>query len=563
MVSAATYILNNYSSLISKCSKNGIKFAVKNKIIIKYMILFSVGASIIGTILPQQHLTNMSSEIYNNYRKSGNGLSKKDIESSYDMGYSGYSDSEKVLGGPISVNDDVALRVRSDKPYYLKGSIKDKYTGYSWTASKYSYKKINTNQYMDDSAIINNFDSSSDVVESKSIEIYPAELSTTSFFTPMYSNKIVSENIKPYYDAENGVFMNDGYVSKKYSVSFYDLKISDYAMRQYGLYYMDQSKYDKYLQLPNTITQRTVDLVYKLVKDCNSDAEKAEKIKNYLSDNYKYTLDGPYLPHDRDFVDYFLFEKKKGYCVYFATAMTIMYRIAGIPARFVEGYKMDGSKKKDGLYEVTNAQAHAWCEYMLTKDLWTISDASPTPLQNENEKKKKKAQAVIKAKIKKSSDKEKQQKDTSQDKNKTKDNKQISQKSITNSAAIKMFFRAIQIIVLAVVIVLAALYFINRNRHLKKTMLFGKSILPLYRYMLKRLSRLGIKKKLNETDMEFAEKLEEELKAIVKPVTERVYEEFYGAAVSSDVNKEKLYKNFKLWIKKSKNRKKFKITLVK
>ena len=58
-----------------------------------------------------------------------------------------------------------------------------------------------------------------------------------------------------------------------------------------------------------------------------------------------------------------------------------MYRIAGIPARFVEGYKMNDALLKDGVYNVTNDTAHAWVEYLVTDDLWAISDCAPTAFE--------------------------------------------------------------------------------------------------------------------------------------------------------------------------------------
>ena len=100
------------------------------------------------------------------------------------------------------------------------------------------------------------------------------------------------------------------------------------------------------------VTERTVDLVYDLVKDATTTGEKVEIIRDYLSDNYTYTLDASVLPEGKDFVDYFLFEDPKGYCVQFATSLTVMYRIAGIPARYVEGYKMNDASMKEGLYNV-------------------------------------------------------------------------------------------------------------------------------------------------------------------------------------------------------------------
>jgi hypothetical protein len=61
-------------------------------------------------------------------------------------------------------------------------------------------------------------------------------------------------------------------------------------------------------------------------------------------------------------VEYFLFDSMKGYCTYYASAMTMMVRSLGIPARYVEGYALPAKPGSDGVYKVTNELAHAWVE---------------------------------------------------------------------------------------------------------------------------------------------------------------------------------------------------------
>ncbi|WP_294342694.1 transglutaminase family protein, partial [uncultured Clostridium sp.] len=70
---------------------------------------------------------------------------------------------------------------------------------------------------------------------------------------------------------------------------------------------------------------------------------------------------------------------KKGYCTYFATATTIMCRAVGVPARYVEGVKLD-EKVKEGEYIAKNSDSHAWCEVLLDVNakggLWTIVEST-------------------------------------------------------------------------------------------------------------------------------------------------------------------------------------------
>jgi hypothetical protein len=61
-------------------------------------------------------------------------------------------------------------------------------------------------------------------------------------------------------------------------------------------------------------------------------------------------------------VDYFLFNLQRGYCDYFASAMVVMARSVGIPARLAVGYAMGHYHSQQGAYVVTEKDAHAWPE---------------------------------------------------------------------------------------------------------------------------------------------------------------------------------------------------------
>ena len=122
--------------------------------------------------------------------------------------------------------------------------------------------------------------------------------------------------------------------------------------------------YDTYLQLPEDLPQRVKDLSESLISSSENNYDKAKAIEQYLASNFPYNLDVRSTPRNRDFVDYFLFDQKEGYCSYYASAMTVLARCAGLPARYVEGYMLppDPVKDKNNTFVVTNMQAHAWVE---------------------------------------------------------------------------------------------------------------------------------------------------------------------------------------------------------
>lgn len=116
-----------------------------------------------------------------------------------------------------------------------------------------------------------------------------------------------------------------------------------------------------------------------------SNLEVTDRIREYLKANIEYSLTTPKLPEDKDFVYWLLFENKKGYSAHYATAMTVMLRMANIPARYVEGYVLTAedfqktTPTSDGYYsiDVTDLNAHAWVEIYETNYGWIPIEVTP------------------------------------------------------------------------------------------------------------------------------------------------------------------------------------------
>jgi transglutaminase-like putative cysteine protease len=118
---------------------------------------------------------------------------------------------------------------------------------------------------------------------------------------------------------------------------------------------------DRYLQLPDSVTERVRALARDLTARGLTPYDRALAIESYLR-GIPYSLDVPAPPYGRDAVDYFLFDLKKGYCDYYATAMAVLARSSGLPARVVMGYATGSYDPYSAEYFVRNADAHAWTE---------------------------------------------------------------------------------------------------------------------------------------------------------------------------------------------------------
>jgi transglutaminase-like putative cysteine protease len=117
-----------------------------------------------------------------------------------------------------------------------------------------------------------------------------------------------------------------------------------------------------YLQLPDSLPDRVRALAVRLAQGEADPYHKAIRIQNYLRENYVYDLSVPIAPPGRDVVDYFLFDAPGGFCSHYATAMTVMLRAVGIPARVVSGYAMGDYEGSRGAYHVPVSASHAWVE---------------------------------------------------------------------------------------------------------------------------------------------------------------------------------------------------------
>jgi hypothetical protein len=116
--------------------------------------------------------------------------------------------------------------------------------------------------------------------------------------------------------------------------------------------------------LVNDVPARVAQLSDDVAANLSSDYEKAMAIKAEIERRCKYNLNAERAPNRADPVEYFLFgEEKEGYCDLFASAMVLMARWQGIPARYVRGFfPVNGDENGDGWYEITEASAHAWAE---------------------------------------------------------------------------------------------------------------------------------------------------------------------------------------------------------
>ncbi|HLE02634.1 MAG TPA: transglutaminase-like domain-containing protein, partial [Dehalococcoidia bacterium] len=136
---------------------------------------------------------------------------------------------------------------------------------------------------------------------------------------------------------------------------------------------------ERYLALPPTLPDRVRQLAARVTWGRQSAYEKALAIQNYLRNlTYRQDIEAP--PPGADGVDHFLFISRTGYSQYFASAMVVMLRSVGVPARLAVGFVSDEYDTYDPegpVYVVRDSHAHAWVEVFFPEYGWV--EFEPTP----------------------------------------------------------------------------------------------------------------------------------------------------------------------------------------
>lgn len=130
------------------------------------------------------------------------------------------------------------------------------------------------------------------------------------------------------------------------------------------------------LRLPPDTDPRLREIARQLAEGARAPEDRLHRTVNYVQNACHYSLTvGKF--HSRQPVAEFLFEKKQGYCEYFASAAALLLRLEGVPSRYVTGFNIQEGNFQGGHYLVRESDAHAWIEVYLAGQGWV--EADPTP----------------------------------------------------------------------------------------------------------------------------------------------------------------------------------------
>lgn len=130
------------------------------------------------------------------------------------------------------------------------------------------------------------------------------------------------------------------------------------------------------LAVPANVDPRLKELAASLSAGGLTQAEIVDRVVGHFHSGYRYSLNvGAFRSSDP--LAEFVFDKKKGYCEYFASASTLLLRLSGVPARYVTGYAVRSFHRSGDHYVIRDSDAHAWTEAYIPGRGWVEADATP------------------------------------------------------------------------------------------------------------------------------------------------------------------------------------------
>ncbi len=304
-------------------------------------------------------------------KRGGNGVS----------GFIGFSDTV-TLGqiGQLKGNDEIFMHVRIDNlgampPSGLRwrGVALDEFTGKVW-------KKSRLAQRFDSKLSETGFFKLGTTEERSSVTEQTFILEPVDTPVLFGAPRVLAVQAKlPFVrvDAE-GAMQTRSHDQERlvYKIFSDTTEPSAATLRTDRLQYLAESA--RYLDLPPNLDPRIGTLTRDVIQKSGARTwyDAARAVESHLRANYGYTLE--LKAGGSDPLSDFLFNVKQGHCEYFATAMAVMLRTQGIATRIVNGFLPGEYNEAAGAFTVRQSDAHSWVEvYFPQTNSWVTFDPTP------------------------------------------------------------------------------------------------------------------------------------------------------------------------------------------
>lgn len=286
-------------------------------------------------------------------------------------GYYGFADQVN-LRIRARLSDEIVLRVRAPQAQFWRGAVFDVYSNSRWTQSNDRKRALTGVHAFIPSGPANaiNLKGSSEMLQTFYVEQPQPNLIFAAYRPEEVWFPIGGVRVNDRMSLQAPVVLPPGTV---YSVlSRVPTPTSaELAVTTDGT---PPALASRYTQLPPELSARVRHLAAELASPHPTIIGKVDAIQRWLQRNTRYKIDIPPQPRGTDAVDHFLFEGRRGYCEQIATAMTVMLRSQGVPARFATGYDSGHRDLLSGYFEVKQSDAHSWVEVYFPGTGWVEFD---------------------------------------------------------------------------------------------------------------------------------------------------------------------------------------------
>lgn len=287
---------------------------------------------------------------------------------------------------------------RPSESIYLRGFVGKTYTGSQWKSCEdqllEDFLRSNKRDSQDNISLLHNIPF--DAVKKQNSSLY--EMTLSPAFSASYSYLPWGVQIPDNLETGESNELKKPF-SKSVSFSGIPLALSDAQILESPalssrkaviekLYHSYVTKH--YLEVPKNRLSALSEEIQKLPvfqsmpkqPSVSQIQDAAREIQTFLWEHASYSLNLEPLPFGNEFVEDFLFRQHQGFCIHFATAGTLLFRMYGIPARYVSGYVIhpqDLQATDSGSYtcQITDASAHAWTEIYVGKGGWIPVEVTP------------------------------------------------------------------------------------------------------------------------------------------------------------------------------------------
>ncbi|MCH9055045.1 DUF3488 and DUF4129 domain-containing transglutaminase family protein [Synechococcus sp. PCC 6716] len=306
----------------------------------------------------------------------GDDLANQRFDSNFYYGFG--SEIDQTLGGVMTPQE--IMRVRSQAPGFWRVLAFDDYTGRGWRISSNDAAEILRRSPWSFRYLLPQLPTR--VPTREVIQTYTVVSEFSNLIPHLYDpRELYFPTREIARDPEGGlrapVPLPEGLT---YSVISY-VPVRDRSILRTAGKIRNPAAYRQYLQVPEALTPRlqtlAQDLLAKADRPIEEPYEQALYLTQALKQSYRLDTQIPKLAAEQDLVATFLFEWQGGYPDHFASALTLLLRSIGIPARLVTGLGTGEFNPFTGLYIVRNTDAYALTEAYFPELGWFLFDPIP------------------------------------------------------------------------------------------------------------------------------------------------------------------------------------------